>query len=58
MINAEITLPTMRWTVILRYIGISLLMLAFLMAVSGLVAAMNGGDRSMVPLFYCKQPVN
>ena len=52
MINAEITLPTMRWTVILRYIGTSLLMLAFLMAVSGLVAAMNGGDRSMVPLFY------
>jgi len=42
----------MKWSTILRYIGISLLMLASLMTVSGAVALLNDGDDSMRPLFF------
>ena len=42
----------MNWKIILWYLGISLLFVAILMAISGIVACCTPGDESRVPLLY------
>ena len=42
----------MNWKVITRYIGISLLLVASLMTLSGIVACFTPGDKSSLPLFF------
>ena len=42
----------MNWKVITWYIGISLLLVAALMAVSGIIACLTPGDQSWIPLLF------
>ena len=42
----------MNWKIITWYIGVSLLLVAMLMAVSGVVACVTPGDESRFPLLY------
>ena len=42
----------MNWKTITWYVGISLLLVAFLMTISGVVACLTPGDESQVPLLY------
>ena len=43
---------TMNWKVITWYIGISLLLVSALMAVSGIIACCTPGDESRIPLLF------
>ena len=56
MNSPAITLPhqskTMNWKIITWYIGISLLLIAALMSVSGIIALCTDGDESGIPLLY------
>ena len=57
MIIGRITLPRqlkkdMNWKIITWYIGVSLLLVSALMAVSGIIASFTPGDDSQVPLLY------
>ena len=58
MLFSEITLPpesffvSMNWKYISWYVGVSLLLVAVLMAVSGLIACFTPGDESRLPLLY------
>jgi len=42
----------MKWTVITWYVGISLLLVAALMAVAGIIACFTPGDESRIPLLF------
>ena len=42
----------MNWKVITWYIGVSLLLVAALMAVSGIIACLTPGDESRIPLLF------
>ena len=57
MIFCKISLPRQRqldvnWKIITRYIGIALLLVAALMAVSGMIALFTPDDDSLIPLLY------
>ena len=57
MIIAAITLPrqlrkSMNWKIITWFIGVSLLFVAALMAVSGIIAICTPGDDSRIPLLF------
>ena len=51
-LHRQIKLQPVNWRIITWYIGISLLLVAALMALSGIVACCTPGDVSRVPLFY------
>ena len=42
----------MNWKVITWYIGVSLLLVAALMTVSGVIACLMPGDQSRIPLLF------
>ena len=42
----------MNWKIITWYIGISLLLVAALMTVSGIIACLTPGDESRIPLLF------
>ena len=58
MTNAEISLPSqsknviMNWRTIIWFIGVSLLLVAALMTVSGIISLFTPGDESRIPLLF------